>query len=54
MTEDLQPAQTSTRGDAVFVLLVFAVALAIAAYFANPAFAAWINGLRDWAMGPLG
>ncbi|MEZ6022477.1 MAG: hypothetical protein R3C16_03455 [Hyphomonadaceae bacterium] len=50
MTDDLQPTTTSSRGDALFVLALFAIALATASYFANPAFATQVDGLKDWAM----
>lgn len=54
MTEDSHPTQTSTRGDALLVIIVFSLALAIAAYFANPAFAAQIDGARTWIMALVG
>lgn len=51
MTNDLQPTQPSMRRDGLFVLAVFALALAVAAYLANPTFAAQVDHARAWVTG---
>jgi hypothetical protein len=40
----------SMRGQGVFVLLFWVIAVTIAWYLANPEFAAWVNGYRDQAL----